>query len=121
MAPPTTNRPIIIMTTGEENPDKASVGVNIPHSISVTSAHNATISERMRPITNMHTVMERTISVISIKKEYIDLRKCRKGRIPIIIYANLLKISGNFSKSSVFKYNYKIGRQTICLIVTTLI
>lgn len=51
MAPPTTKRPIIIITTEFENPDNASAGVNISHNNNAMSAHSATTSERSFPFT----------------------------------------------------------------------
>ena len=47
--PPTTNKPTIIMTTELENPDSASPGVKMSHSINRISAPTATRSERTLP------------------------------------------------------------------------
>ncbi|MDD6900945.1 MAG: hypothetical protein PUE25_03845, partial [bacterium] len=66
MAPPTTNSPTIITTTGFENPDSASAGDNIPQSIRIVSAQSATISALILPIMNMATVAKRTRIVIII-------------------------------------------------------
>ena len=66
MAPPTTNRPTIIMTTELENPDKASSGVRIWNISRATKAHNATMSERIFPLTkNMaeRIKMQRVVSM----------------------------------------------------------
>ena len=51
MAPPTTKRPIIMMTTWFENPDNASSGVSIWNMSSASRAQSATMSERNFPET----------------------------------------------------------------------
>ena len=51
IAPPTMKRPIIIMITGLEKPDRASAGVNTLVRISDSKVHSATMSERIFPIT----------------------------------------------------------------------
>ena len=48
-APPTTKRPIIIITTEFEKPERASCGVRMPKSIRQMRAHKATMSERTLP------------------------------------------------------------------------
>jgi len=74
--PPTTNSPTIMITTWFENPDRASAGVNILNNIRRMSAHKATRSERILPLTkkivataNMNNVMY--IFGKSTKKERI--------------------------------------------------
>ena len=64
MAPPTTKRPIIMMTMGEEKPARASAGVRIPRTKSAAKAVRATISALTLPHINMATVMINIISVI---------------------------------------------------------
>jgi hypothetical protein len=66
MAPPTTNSPTIIITTELEKPVKASSGVSMPMTISATSAHNATISERTLPFMKKHTDNNSTTIVSTI-------------------------------------------------------
>ena len=63
MAPPTTKRPAIMMTTEEEKPAKASVGLSTPETNNTARAESATTSLRMRPQMKRATVRPRTISV----------------------------------------------------------
>ena len=63
IAPPTTNSPTIITTTGLENPANASVGVRMPQSSITTNEHRATMSALSRPATNIATV---TMSMIIV-------------------------------------------------------
>ena len=66
MAPPTTKRPIIIMTTGFEKPDKASSGLSIPKRTSNSKEDKATKSDRIFPnIKNMDDIT-RIIKVVYI-------------------------------------------------------
>ena len=64
MAPPTTKRPIIMMTMGDEKPAKASEGVSIPNTSSAAKAVRATMSALTLPQINMATVMIKMLSVI---------------------------------------------------------
>ena len=64
MAPPTTNRPTIIITTELENPDKASAGVRISHSNKAISAQSATTSERTFPFTKKMTESNKITTVV---------------------------------------------------------
>ncbi|MNJ33291.1 hypothetical protein D3C77_279750 [compost metagenome] len=66
MPPPTTNNPIIMMTTELEKPDKASAGVSIFNSIKIINEPIATRSERIFPETNNTDAAIRTIRVIII-------------------------------------------------------
>ena len=68
MAPPTTNSPTIMMTTGLENPESASAGDNIPQRIRIVRAQSATISALILPVTNRVTVARRTRIVMIIIK-----------------------------------------------------
>ena len=65
IAPPTTNRPIIMTMTLFEKPESASSGVSIFMSISDTSAQSATISERTFPFMKKKTESRRT-AIVSI-------------------------------------------------------
>ena len=64
MAPPTTKRPTIMMTTLDENPANASVGVRMPKIRRAAMAHTATTSERRRPMMNMVTETARITNVV---------------------------------------------------------
>lgn len=66
IAPPTTKSPAIMMTTEEEKPDKASVGVRMPDRMSTTRADKATISLLTRPQMNRAMVSTSTMRVIVI-------------------------------------------------------
>jgi hypothetical protein len=66
MAPPITKRPTIIITTDEEKPANASVGVRIPQTIRVVSAVRATMSDLILPIMNIVIVIPNTIKVVNM-------------------------------------------------------
>ena len=66
IAPPTTKRPTIMMTTEEEKPAKASSGVRMPVSSRADKAQRATTSDRTRPMMNITTVRARIRSVAVI-------------------------------------------------------
>ena len=66
IAPPTTNRPTIMITTLFEKPESASSGVSMPKAISSMSAHRATTSERILPTAKKAAVTARIIRVINI-------------------------------------------------------
>ena len=72
IAPPTTNNPTIMITTGLEKPDKASAGDNMPNIINANRAHRATRSERTLPIAKNTAATRRTIIVVTIMKLFID-------------------------------------------------
>ena len=65
-APPTTNNPTIIITTGFEKPANASSGVRIPKINNKTRPPNATRSERTLPMANNIADTTRIIIVIII-------------------------------------------------------
>ncbi len=74
MAPPTTNRPTIMITTELEKPERASSGVRTPKSNKRVRAQRATMSERNLPTakqiaepTRMASVMY--MSVVGLKGE----------------------------------------------------
>ena len=78
MAPPTTNRPTIIMTAVLEKPEKASfdVGSRMPIMTSSASAQRATISERILPdmkktIVNIKVASVPIASRFSVMNVYI--------------------------------------------------
>ena len=66
IAPPTTNRPIIMMTTELENPASPSSGVRMWKMSSASSTQMATRSERTLPLMNNMTDAMSMISVTSI-------------------------------------------------------
>ena len=66
MAPPTTNNPIIMITTELEKPVNASSGVRIPNIISNTKAQSATKSERTLPLIKNIAERNKTMRVIYI-------------------------------------------------------
>ena len=68
MAPPTTKRPIIMITTLLENPDRASSGVSTPVTIRAMREHSATMSDRTLPETKNADAIIRIIMVTSIRK-----------------------------------------------------
>ena len=72
MAPPTTKRPAIIMTMGEEKPLNASLVVRTPVAVSTIRADRATTSPRTRPQTNMAIVTIRTIIVMVMNQTQIS-------------------------------------------------
>ncbi len=63
IAPPTTNRPIIMITIGLEKPDKASEVLSIPANASTSNAIRATMSERSFPHTKNIAVSKSVTSV----------------------------------------------------------
>ena len=63
IAPPTTNRPIIIITTLSEKPERASLGVKMPNKTNKTSEHIATKSERTFPLIKNTDEINRMASV----------------------------------------------------------
>ena len=65
-APPTMNNPAIIMTTGLEKPDRASLVVRLPVSNRQISAQSAMMSERTRPTAKRTAVTRRMIRVVYI-------------------------------------------------------
>jgi hypothetical protein len=67
IAPPTTKRPIIIITTELENPDNASSGVRMWKSSNKTKAHKATTSERILPLTKNTADKAKIINVTTIQ------------------------------------------------------
>src|SRR5574344_3027421 len=73
MAPPTTNSPTIITTTGLENPANASVGVSMPQSNITTNEHKATMSALSLPATNIATVTMSMIIVSVILQRYKNI------------------------------------------------
>ena len=73
IAPPTTNSPIIIITIGFENPDKASSGVRIWNTSSRISAQSATRSERIFPFMKKIAARTRMIRVISIDLKVVRM------------------------------------------------
>ncbi len=66
IAPPTTNRPTIMITTEFEKPERASSGVSIWQSSKASRAHNATRSERTFPLTKSAADISRITSVAII-------------------------------------------------------
>ena len=70
MAPPTTKSPVIMMTTDEEKPEKASDGVSMPERMSTTRAVKATMSLLRRPQMNRAMVTASTMRVIVIVQTY---------------------------------------------------
>ena len=66
IAPPTTKRPIIMITTLLENPERASSGVRTPVTIRAIREHSATMSERTFPDTKKADAMTRITKVIII-------------------------------------------------------
>jgi hypothetical protein len=66
MAPPTTNRPTIIITTGLENADNASCGVITPPNIKHNNETKATTSDRTLPTTKATAVKTKTTIVYII-------------------------------------------------------
>ena len=60
------NNPAIMMTTGLEKPDRASVGERMPPTSRAMSAQSATMSERTLFKANSKAVMAKTMSVNSI-------------------------------------------------------
>ena len=69
--PPTTNNPIIIITTGLENPDKASDGNNIPVTTKANKAQIATKSARTFPCIKKIDDTNNIINVI-----FIGVKSC---------------------------------------------
>lgn len=65
-APPTTNNPTIIITTGEANPARASEGESTPVNINTHKAATAVTSLRHLPHINIATVSVKVIIVIAI-------------------------------------------------------
>jgi hypothetical protein len=66
IAPPTTNRPTIIIITLLEKPERASSGVSTPARSNVARAERATISERTLPLMKKTTDNNKTRIVIII-------------------------------------------------------
>ena len=67
MAPPTTNKPTIMITIGFEKPDNASSGVKILQTMRSTSAQSATRSERIFPFTKNKAESAKMTRVVIIK------------------------------------------------------
>ena len=67
MAPPTTNKPTIMITIGFEKPDNASSGVKILQIMRSTSAQSATRSERIFPFTKNKAESAKMTRVVIIK------------------------------------------------------
>ena len=57
-----------MITTGEENPERACAGVRTSNINNAANAHKATTSALMRPIINIVTVRISTINVTIIPK-----------------------------------------------------
>ena len=67
MAPPTTKRPIIMITTLFEKPERASSGVSTPVTIKAIREHNATMSDLTLPDTKKTDARISINRVISIR------------------------------------------------------
>lgn len=66
MPPPTMKSPAIMITTGLENPARASDGVSIPSSSRAITAHRATMSGRSLLVANSNAEMDSMVSVAII-------------------------------------------------------